>query len=59
MITDSNYHYSMKEINKTDGTISVLGIASTTREDSGRYFCIGSNSYGQDRMTIYLFVQGK
>lgn len=58
-ITASNYHYTRKEINKTDVLISILGITTTTRDDSGRYFCVASNSYGQDRMTIHLFVQGK
>ncbi|XP_025160716.1 Down syndrome cell adhesion molecule-like protein Dscam2 isoform X1 [Harpegnathos saltator] len=52
-----DYRYTLKEDNTTDGTISVLGFVSTSREDSGRYFCIASNSYGRDEMTIHLYIQ--
>ncbi|KAK2587184.1 hypothetical protein KPH14_002930 [Odynerus spinipes] len=53
----SDYRYTLKEENTTDGLISVLGFVSTSREDSGRYFCIATNSYGRDEMTIHLYIQ--
>ncbi|XP_076177155.1 cell adhesion molecule Dscam2 isoform X1 [Ptiloglossa arizonensis] len=53
----SDYRYTMKEENITDGTISTLGFISTSREDSGKYFCIASNAYGRDEMTIHLYIQ--
>ncbi|KAG7198654.1 hypothetical protein KM043_006011 [Ampulex compressa] len=53
----SDYRYTLKEENTTDGTISTLGFVSTSREDSGRYFCIAANSYGKDEMTIHLYIQ--
>lgn len=55
----SDYRYNIKEENTTDGLISVLGFASTSREDSGRYFCIATNAYGRDETTIHLYIQGK
>ncbi|XP_076675907.1 cell adhesion molecule Dscam2 isoform X2 [Andrena cerasifolii] len=53
----SDYRYTLKEENTTDGTISTLGFISTSREDSGRYFCIASNAYGDDEMAIHLYIQ--
>nr|XP_050864341.1 cell adhesion molecule Dscam2-like isoform X5 [Vespula vulgaris] len=53
----SDYRYNIKEENTTDGLISVLGFASTSREDSGRYFCIATNAYGRDETTIHLYIQ--
>ena len=53
-----DYRYTLKEDNTTDGAVSVLGFVSTSREDSGRYFCIASNAYGRDEMTIHLYIQG-
>ncbi|XP_047364964.1 Down syndrome cell adhesion molecule-like protein Dscam2 isoform X2 [Vespa velutina] len=55
--TLSDYRYTLKEENTTDGLISVLGFASTSREDSGRYFCIATNAYGRDETTIHLYIQ--
>lgn len=55
----SDYRYTLKEENTTDGTISTLGFISTSREDSGRYFCIASNAYGDDEMAIHLYIQGE
>ncbi|XP_011345914.1 Down syndrome cell adhesion molecule-like protein Dscam2 isoform X3 [Ooceraea biroi] len=52
-----DYRYTLKEDNTTDGAVSVLGFISTSREDSGRYFCIASNAYGRDEMTIHLYIQ--
>ncbi|XP_018349042.1 PREDICTED: Down syndrome cell adhesion molecule-like protein Dscam2 isoform X2 [Trachymyrmex septentrionalis] len=52
-----DYRYTLKEDNTTDGAVSVLGFVSTSREDSGRYFCIASNAYGRDEMTIHLYIQ--
>ncbi|XP_050450848.1 cell adhesion molecule Dscam2-like isoform X3 [Cataglyphis hispanica] len=52
-----DYRYTLKEDNTTDGVVSVLGFISTSREDSGRYFCIASNTYGRDEMTIHLYIQ--
>ncbi|XP_067203911.1 cell adhesion molecule Dscam2-like isoform X2 [Linepithema humile] len=52
-----DYRYTLKEDNTTDGVVSVLGFLSTSREDSGRYFCIASNAYGRDEMTIHLYIQ--
>jgi len=54
-----DYRYTLKEDNTTDGAVSILGFISTSREDSGRYFCIASNAYGRDEMTIHLYIQGK
>ena len=54
----SDYRYMVKELNTTDGAASILGLVGTTREDSGRYFCIASNAYGRDEMTIHLYIQG-
>lgn len=54
----SDYRYTLKEENTTDGSISTLEFISTSREDSGRYFCIASNAYGRDEMTIHLYIQG-
>ncbi|XP_034170916.1 cell adhesion molecule Dscam2 isoform X3 [Osmia lignaria lignaria] len=53
----SDYRYTLKEENTTDGSISTLEFISTSREDSGRYFCIASNAYGRDEMTIHLYIQ--
>ncbi|XP_048512285.1 Down syndrome cell adhesion molecule-like protein Dscam2 isoform X3 [Athalia rosae] len=53
----SDYRYMVKELNTTDGAVSVLGIVSTTRDDSGLYFCIASNAYGRDEMTLQLYIQ--
>ncbi|XP_076619182.1 cell adhesion molecule Dscam2 isoform X3 [Colletes latitarsis] len=53
----SDYRYTMKEENTTDGTISTLGFISTSREDSGKYLCFASNTYGRDEMTIHLYIQ--
>ncbi|XP_017890990.1 Down syndrome cell adhesion molecule-like protein Dscam2 isoform X2 [Ceratina calcarata] len=53
----SDYRYTVKEENTTDGSISTLEFLSTSREDSGRYFCIASNTYGRDEMTIHLYIQ--
>ncbi|XP_076235762.1 cell adhesion molecule Dscam2 [Calliopsis andreniformis] len=53
----SDYRYSLKEENTTEGTISSLSFISTSREDSGRYVCIASNAYGHDEMTIHLYIQ--
>ncbi|XP_015186972.1 PREDICTED: Down syndrome cell adhesion molecule-like protein Dscam2 isoform X7 [Polistes dominula] len=53
----SDYRYTLKEENITDGLISVLGFASTSREDSGKYLCIASNAYGRDQSTIHLYIQ--
>lgn len=55
----SDYRYTLKEENTTDGIISTLEFISTSREDSARYFCIASNAYGRDEMTIHLYIQGK
>lgn len=55
----SDYRYTLKEENTTDGSISTLEFLSTSREDSARYFCIASNAYGRDEMTIHLYIQGK
>ncbi|XP_011698542.1 PREDICTED: Down syndrome cell adhesion molecule-like protein Dscam2 [Wasmannia auropunctata] len=52
-----DYRYTLKEDNTTDGAVSVLGFVSTSREDSGRYFCIASNAYGRDEMTVHLYIQ--
>ncbi|XP_011880276.1 PREDICTED: Down syndrome cell adhesion molecule-like protein Dscam2 isoform X3 [Vollenhovia emeryi] len=52
-----DYRYTLKEDNTTDGVVSVLGFVSTSREDSGRYFCIASNAYGRDEMTVHLYIQ--
>lgn len=54
----SDYRYMVKEINTTDGAVSVLELISTTREDSGIYFCTVSNAYGGDEMTLHLYIQG-
>lgn len=48
----------VKEQNTTDGVVSTLGLLGATREDSDRYFCIASNAYGRDEMTIHLYIQG-
>ncbi|XP_050583479.1 cell adhesion molecule Dscam2-like isoform X5 [Bombus affinis] len=53
----SDYRYTLKEENTTDGSISTLEFISTSREDSARYFCIASNAYGRDEMTIHLYIQ--
>ncbi|XP_076760631.1 cell adhesion molecule Dscam2 isoform X3 [Xylocopa sonorina] len=53
----SDYRYTLKAENTTDGSISTLEFISTSREDSGRYFCIASNAYGHDEMTIHLYIQ--
>ncbi|KAI4491241.1 hypothetical protein M0802_010337 [Mischocyttarus mexicanus] len=53
----SDYRYTLKEENITDGLISVLGFASTSREDSGKYLCIATNAYGRDQSTIHLYIQ--
>ncbi|XP_026302206.1 Down syndrome cell adhesion molecule-like protein Dscam2 isoform X7 [Apis mellifera] len=53
----SDYRYTLKEENTTDGIISTLEFISTSREDSARYFCIASNAYGRDEMTIHLYIQ--
>ncbi|XP_017765729.1 PREDICTED: Down syndrome cell adhesion molecule-like protein Dscam2 [Eufriesea mexicana] len=53
----SDYRYTLKEENTTDGSISTLEFLSTSREDSARYFCIASNAYGRDEMTIHLYIQ--
>ena len=55
----SDYRYTLKEENTTDGSVSTLEFISTSREDSARYFCIASNAYGRDEMTIHLYIQGK
>ncbi|XP_046745786.1 Down syndrome cell adhesion molecule-like protein Dscam2 isoform X2 [Diprion similis] len=55
--TVPDYRYVVKEMNTTDGAVSVLGLVSTTREDSGLYFCIASNSYGRDELTVQLYIQ--
>ncbi|XP_039305921.1 Down syndrome cell adhesion molecule-like protein Dscam2 isoform X4 [Solenopsis invicta] len=52
-----DYRYTLKEDNTTDGVVSILGFVSTSREDSGRYFCIASNAYGRDEMTVHLYIQ--
>lgn len=54
----SDYRYALKDENTTDGIVSVLTFRSTSREDSGRYFCIASNAYGRDEMSIHLYIQG-
>ncbi|XP_043281864.1 Down syndrome cell adhesion molecule-like protein Dscam2 isoform X2 [Venturia canescens] len=53
----SDYRYIVKEMNTTDGAVSTLELLSTTREDSGRYFCMASNSYGRDEVTMHLYIQ--
>ncbi|XP_031783300.1 Down syndrome cell adhesion molecule-like protein Dscam2 isoform X4 [Nasonia vitripennis] len=53
----TDYRYMVKEQNTTDGVVSTLGLLGTTREDSDRYFCIASNAYGRDEMTIHLYIQ--
>ncbi|KAK1131351.1 hypothetical protein K0M31_017638 [Melipona bicolor] len=53
----SDYRYTLKEENTTDGSVSTLEFISTSREDSARYFCIASNAYGRDEMTIHLYIQ--
>ncbi|XP_078048429.1 cell adhesion molecule Dscam2 [Augochlora pura] len=53
----SDYRYLLKEDNTTDGMISILEFFSTSREDSGKYVCIGSNEHGNDEMTIRLYIQ--
>ncbi|XP_014609542.1 PREDICTED: Down syndrome cell adhesion molecule-like protein Dscam2 isoform X8 [Polistes canadensis] len=53
----SDYRYTLKEENITDGLISILGFASTSREDSGKYLCIATNAYGRDQSTIHLYIQ--
>ncbi|KAK0170460.1 hypothetical protein PV328_011021 [Microctonus aethiopoides] len=53
----SDYRYMVKEMNTTDGAVSILELISTSREDSGRYFCTASNAYGGDEMTMHLYIQ--
>ncbi|KAG8038992.1 hypothetical protein G9C98_003299 [Cotesia typhae] len=53
----SDYRYMVKEMNTTDGAVSILELISTSREDSGRYFCTASNVYGGDEMTMHLYIQ--
>ncbi|XP_043471448.1 Down syndrome cell adhesion molecule-like protein Dscam2 isoform X2 [Leptopilina heterotoma] len=53
----SDYRYTVKELNTTDGAVSILELIGTTREDSGRYFCMASNAYGRDEMTMHLYIQ--
>lgn len=53
------FRYTVKLMNTTEALTSELGISSTTREDSGRYYCIASNSYGRDEMSIQLYIQGE
>ncbi|XP_015600048.1 Down syndrome cell adhesion molecule-like protein Dscam2 isoform X2 [Cephus cinctus] len=53
----SDYRYMFKEVNTTDGAASILEVVRTTREDSGRYFCIASNAYGRDEMLMHLYIQ--
>ncbi|XP_044016307.1 Down syndrome cell adhesion molecule-like protein Dscam2 isoform X2 [Aphidius gifuensis] len=53
----SDYRYMIKEMNTTDGAVSILELISTSREDSGRYFCTASNAYGGDEMTMHLYIQ--
>ena len=55
----SDYRYMVKELNTTEGAASILELVGTTRDDSGRYFCIASNAYGRDEMTLHLYIQGK
>ena len=56
--TVTDYRYMIKVMNTSDGAVSTLELLSTTREDSGRYFCMASNSYGRDEVTIHLYIQG-
>ncbi|XP_015126574.1 Down syndrome cell adhesion molecule-like protein Dscam2 isoform X1 [Diachasma alloeum] len=53
----SDYRYMVKEMNTTEGAVSILELISTTREDSGVYFCTASNAYGGDEMTLHLYIQ--
>lgn len=55
----TDYRYAVEEMNTTEGAkVSILKIVSATREDSGDYYCIASNAYGQAEMTIHLYIQG-
>ncbi|KAG8238283.1 hypothetical protein J437_LFUL018191, partial [Ladona fulva] len=40
-----------------EGVVSELGISTTTREDSGRYYCIATNAFGRDETSIQLYIQ--
>ncbi|XP_066598053.1 cell adhesion molecule Dscam2-like isoform X1 [Prorops nasuta] len=53
----SDYRYTVKEENITDGVASILGFTSTSRKDSGKYYCTASNPYGRDETTIHLYIQ--
>ncbi|XP_068082192.1 cell adhesion molecule Dscam2 [Anabrus simplex] len=53
----TDYRYTVKEMNISEGLASELGISITTREDSGRYYCIATNAFGRDEMSIQLFIQ--
>ncbi|KAK6620098.1 hypothetical protein RUM44_006498 [Polyplax serrata] len=53
----SDYRYSVKDTNATDGFLSELIIFNSLREDSGQYYCIATNTFGRDEMALQLFVQ--
>jgi hypothetical protein len=38
---------------------AVLQLTVVTRDDAGAYYCSASNTYGEDRMVIYLQVKGR
>lgn len=44
-------------MNTTDTVVSELTISNTLRDDSGRYHCTATNSFGRDEMTLQLFIQ--
>lgn len=52
-----SFRFSVKEMNSTEGLLSELVISNTLRDDSGRYYCIATNAFGRDEMTVQLFIQ--
>lgn len=49
--------YTIREQLLADSMVSELGIALTTRQDTGIFSCYASNAYGRDTMNIQLIVQ--
>ncbi|XP_048515678.1 Down syndrome cell adhesion molecule-like protein Dscam2 isoform X2 [Athalia rosae] len=53
----TNYRVTVKQEVTPDGVVAQLQIASAEASDSGAYFCLASNLYGQDQQLVQLVIQ--
>lgn len=49
--------YTIREQPLLNSVVSELGVADTTRRDTGVFSCLAANAYGKDSMDIQLIVQ--